>query len=99
MSEPFFETQDVWIAAAFVYLYTWDSLISITDTETDTASQKPNRKRITTYAIAVPSEDARIVLEQYTTHQLILASAKDFVSAYNSIAQRQRTMRLSGDMS
>jgi hypothetical protein len=93
MSEPLFETQDVWIAAAFVYLYTWDSLVSITDIELD------NRKRVTTYALAIPSEDAKIVLEEYQTNRLVLASAKDFVTSFNSITQRQRAMRLSGDLS
>jgi hypothetical protein len=85
--ESLFETTDVWVASVFVYLYSWDCLGSIRDEETD------NRRRVTTYGLSVPSEDAKIVVEEYRTNRLALSSAKSFVEAFNCITGQQKKMR------
>jgi hypothetical protein len=58
-----------------------------------------NRKRTTTYGISVPSEDAKIVVDDYSSGKLTLASAKDFVGAFNKVTQRQKSMRVKGETS
>jgi len=83
-----FETNDIWFAACLVFTYGKESLAKITDTEIS-----DSRRRLTTYALAVPSEDVKILREEYDTDQLALSSAKSFVGAYNSIIHRQRKMR------
>ena len=54
-----FETSDVWIASVLVYLYGVECLARITDVELE------NRKRVANYFLAVPSEDAKIVKQDY----------------------------------
>lgn len=92
MSEPLFLTTDIWVAACCTYLYSWGCLASITDEETD------NRHRVTTYGLAVPSEDVNILVEEYRAGKLNLASARDFVLAFNHITSKQKQMRLRGDI-
>jgi hypothetical protein len=86
-----FETQSVWEAAVLVYLYGSECLAIIRDEETE------SRKRVTTYSIAVPSEDVKIVLEDYLDGRLVLSDAQSFVGAFNSITQRQNAMRRRGE--
>jgi hypothetical protein len=87
----FFETCDVWFAACLVYLYGKECLAKITDTAVE------GRRRVATYALAVASEDVKILQKEYETDQLALASAKSFAGAYNSILHRQWAMRERGD--
>jgi len=88
-----FETQDIWIAASLVFLYSVECLAKIEDHELD------NRKRMTTYSLAVSLADAETVVEDYTTGQLALTDARSFVGSFNSITQRQRAMRHRGETS
>jgi hypothetical protein len=86
-----FETSDVWTCIVLVYLYGIDSLAKIEDQEL------PNRRRLTTYSLAVPSEDAKIVQQEYESGQLALSDAKAFVAAYRQINSTQRHMREHGE--
>jgi hypothetical protein len=82
-----FQTQSVWEAACLTYLYGIECLVEIVDEEIG------NRRRLATYSLAVPSEDVKIVLEDYRADRLALSSAKAFVASYNEINSKQRTMR------
>jgi len=86
-----FETSDVWTCSVLVYLYGIDSLAKIEDQELT------NRRRLTTHSLAVPSEDAKIVQQEYGSGQLALSDAKAFVAAYLQINSTQRRMRERGE--
>jgi hypothetical protein len=95
MSCDGFTTNSIWEAAVLVYLYGWDSLTQIED-EADGRS----RKRMTTYSVAVPSEDAKLIITDYESEAgLPLASAKAFVHAFNLVSQAQKAMRQRGESS
>lgn len=89
MSDPLFVTSDIWLASVAVYLYGWESLASIEDIGSE--------KRTTTYSLSVPSEDAKILTDEYYADKLALSSAKAFVAAYHRIVGAQRAMRNHGE--
>ena len=90
-----FKTFCVWQASVLTFLYGWDSLSTITDYETEDGS----RKRTTEYFFAIPTEDAKIDIENYESGQLALADAKSFVHAFNCITQTQNSFRKRGQSS
>jgi hypothetical protein len=86
-----FVTTDIWVASCLVYLYGKECLARIQDEELG------NRRYRTTYNLAVPSEDAQIVVGEYERSEFALSSAKHFVGAYQSITARQNAMRRRGE--
>lgn len=82
-----FKTQNIWIAAAICYLYGRESVVQIEDLD----------NRTTEYGLAAPSEDIKIVLEEYDEDRLALSSAKAFVSSFNHVIGRQKEMRRHGE--
>ena len=92
MSQQLYETNDIWIATAICYAWGTEALAKITDTELD------NRRRATIYSLAVAAEEAETIHRDYTEGQLGLTDARSFVGAFNSISQRQKAMRLRGDI-
>jgi hypothetical protein len=82
------ETTNVWFAAVCVYLYGIDSLATIRDEPGE------YRKTLTTYGLAVPSEDARILEDEYSQElDSLVIKPRPFVAAFNAITRIQNDMR------
>jgi hypothetical protein len=94
VGKELWQTQDVFLAACFIYLYGKEVLAQIKDIDISSSN-----RRLTSYSLAVPSEDARILVEEYHGNRLALSSAKDFVAAFNSVTQQHKGMRQRGESS
>jgi hypothetical protein len=79
-----FTTQDVWFAACLAYLgyelYRVELLNGF-----DSA-----------WSFCIESEDAKILLSDYTDGKLSLSDAKAFVFQFNTLARQQRDLRKRG---
>jgi hypothetical protein len=95
MSVDGFRTTSVWEASVIAYLYGWDCLATISDHEKGDGTNK----RVTEYFLAVPSEDAKIDIENYEAGTLALSDTKSFVHVFNNISQIQHVFRRRGDKS
>jgi len=88
-----YETQDVWLASILAYLYGTECLARITD------SSRNKSDRVTTYSLACPVEDAKIVADEYATDSdSLIIKPKEFVGRFNWITQKQNAMRRRGDI-
>jgi len=88
-----FSTQDIFIASLLAYLYGTDSLICIEDAEFSGGS----RRGSTTYTLAVPQDEAAVIVKQYETDSEELnIMPRAYVGCYNSVVARQKQMRQKG---
>jgi hypothetical protein len=85
-----YETPNVFLAATLVYLYGKDCLARIKDTQ----HSETDRRRTTSYSLAVPVDEATIIAsDYYADRDSLTILPRAFVGAYNSITQRQKDMR------
>jgi hypothetical protein len=85
VSEPLFRTENVWLAAALQYMGYGLCEFEILD---------PVR---TLWLFAVPSEDAKLIVEEYDAGKLILSDTKSFVAAFHTLAKKQKDLKRRGE--
>jgi hypothetical protein len=93
MTKRLTETTNVWFAALLVYLYGIESLATIRD------EQGEYRKILTTYGLACPEEDVKILNEEYSRESdNLVIKPRPFVAAFNAITRIQNDMRRRRDV-
>ena len=79
-------THDLWLAAACLYLYGNEALLSATDID-----------RRTEFLVDVPELDFQEIEQQYRTGTLAITDLNAFVRAFNFIKRKQAEYRRAGE--